>query len=188
MLDDALDPYDAPTRAIVARHRNTSSGTVDQMSKDEDASVPAAIAGRADLGSELRALLVHDQDPAVRTAVADTSVRAAVAVNPASPEWITHQFSEGSDERVRRAMASDHHLPARVLTAMLDGADEPLRRRIAQNPATEPADLRALAEDPSGFVRFLVAGNPATPPEALRILAGNTDTDVRRRVAEHDAR
>ena len=105
-------------------------------------------------------------DPALWPILAahpDSSVRAAVAGNPAAAVSLRLPLAADPDPIVRAAVVDCQAAHSRLL---LD-ADPSVRAALAASRHTPPDALSRLAEDPSPLVRIAVAKAEGTPDDAL---------------------
>ena len=119
-----------------------------------------------------------------------SSVRNALALNPATDPCLMEDLANDPSWFVRRATAANPQTPPHVLAGMLAAYNDKacrdnwkLRVNVAQNPALPPNLLTVLARDGRLQVRSAVAARPNLPLAAAMRLAGDKARPVRFQVA-----
>ena len=119
-----------------------------------------------------------------------SSVRNALALNPATDPYLMEHLANDPSWFVRRATALNPQTPPHVLAGMLTAYNDKacsdnwkLRVEVAQNPALPPNLLTVLARDGRLQVRAAVATRPNLPLAAAMRLAGDKARPVRFQVA-----
>jgi predicted glutamine amidotransferase len=147
-LNEMARDEDEDVRAAVAANPYTLSETLEELALDEADFVRAAVAGNSNTFPATRRTLVSDES----RPVADVAARYIVATNPLMASMM-------------------ETMPADLLDEMAHSKNRRVRQRVARNPSTAPETLAYLSTSKHLQTHASVAANKNTPPEVLEVMS-----------------
>ncbi|MCJ8281001.1 MAG: hypothetical protein MJK14_14250, partial [Rivularia sp. ALOHA_DT_140] len=152
--------------AAVARHRNTSSMTLNQLAKHHRWEVRTIAAKNLKIPQQTLIQLIQDKHGTVREAAIN---------NPYAPKNILEQLE----------ILKHKNTSPQTLQQLSHSKWVIVRQGVARHPNTDKNLLKQLAEDKIAMVRLGVAENPNTPSSLLELLAVDKDDKILAAVASH---
>ncbi|MFI1814761.1 PE-PGRS family protein [Streptomyces sp. NPDC020422] len=199
---------DVETRRLLAGNALLDGGAVAVLLDDEDETVRAAVAVRADLTEEQRASVLvgiepdarhpyvlpwveelHDDPQAMRrlASSAHPHIRSSVARAPRLPPDVVERLAGDTDRTVRLFLAeSCEDAPADALLEVWHWWDGSLGfpGRPRSHPNFPRTGLLRFATHPQPRLRRLALSDPASAPELVERFSRDESAEVRREAAE----
>ena len=143
MLDYLSNDKDWVVRRNVAQNPNTSTETLDRLSKDVWR-VKMNVANNKNTSSKTLDRMSNDEN---------REVRIGVAFNPNTSTETLDRLSKEESEYVRMNVAYNKNTSTEALDRLSEDENEYVRKNVAQNPNTSTETLDKLSKDKNEYVR-----------------------------------
>lgn len=161
-------------KRFVAKHENTSTEILEQLSKHKSSQVRQAVSRNKNTSIKTLKRLATARDGMVCMAVME---------NKNTPRYlsesISRQFATHEDIKIRQIIAKNENTPIEVLERLKTDDNFKVRARVAQNKKSSVLILKLLANDKDNRVRAEVVNNKNTPNDLLEQLISDRDCWVR---------